>query len=283
MSLLNLSDAIQNYGNAFKVCYSFFDNLRDGNNITDEQSAEIQDLISHLDLNYSIFTSELYDEIKDITDYQDDQNLIFTQIKAALPSVIFDNELSDYDTKEAYIEKWGKYPNGYSLIKLIEILYISLGWFDGEDLLYPFNRFIDKCATRYGDRDRKHEEQNLNHLMINLNSKQCDYLYVELTRDSIFIPVNTNKNHFNYVFGGGKPPYDFAPLKWKVSKRSLSELLLLLLGTASISRPRQRDAGKLFLNSQNELMGNLSNPKKNEPSNDFWALETIVKSMKAHP
>ena len=114
--------------------------------------------------------------------------------------------------------------------------------------------------------------------LLTLKSNECRYLYNELTKNDYFLSKETNQNHFNYVFGGGVCPDDFAPLGWNKSKQAIAELILLLLKKTSIPRKTQRDASILFI-IKKKLIGSLSNPKKNEYSNDYGVLETIVQAI----
>lgn len=280
---MSLLEETADYGQVFKDCYDFVKEFRDRENMTDEESNEAQNLIYVLDLRYSMFASELYDKLKDITDWND-QNVVFFQMKTILPAVVFDNDLNNFDTKQALIKEWSNNPGGYYLIELIELLYKSLDWFNDDDT-YKLRRFVNTYRKRQGaNHDKKDSVSRTDtpKSLMNLSQNKCDYLFDMLTKDGYFMPADSNLNDFRYVFGGGICPNCFTPIKWKGRKRSLCELISMLLGTTTIPRPLQRDAGKLFLNAKNELIGELTNPKKNEPSNDCSTLETIVKTLKAH-
>lgn len=116
--------------------------------------------------------------------------------------------------------------------------------------------------------------------LLDLNPAQCQYLYGKLTKDGHFLPEKTNQTHFYYVFGGGLYPEDFKPLCWNRSKQAIGELIVLLLGVSSIPRKMKRDAGGLFL-INNEPVGELSNPKKSEPTKDYGILEEISNGINA--
>ena len=122
--------------------------------------------------------------------------------------------------------------------------------------------------------------------LLELPANVCEYLYTALIKDDGkirggFLHKDTNKLHFNYIFGGGVCPDDFAPLCWGKSKQAISELILLLSGGRSLPRKIQRDAGSLFT-IKGRLIGGLSNPKKDEPSKDYGVLSDIVSSIKPH-
>lgn len=120
--------------------------------------------------------------------------------------------------------------------------------------------------------------------LLNLKSNECQYLYFELTKDGYFMPKDTNKQHFNYVFGGGVPPHDFEPLCWNRKKQTLSELIILIIGNKTTSVPRliQRNANRVFVDNKNKSIGELSNPKKTEYSYDYITLENITEALKSH-
>lgn len=120
--------------------------------------------------------------------------------------------------------------------------------------------------------------------LLNLKPNKCQYLYAELTKGGYFLPDNTNQNHFNYVFGGGVCPNDFAPLHWKASKRALSELVILILNKNAVPRPVKKAAKDLFISSKtNKSIGALSNPQKSDPSNDYSTLQTIANTINSSP
>ena len=118
--------------------------------------------------------------------------------------------------------------------------------------------------------------------LLDLKSDQCQDLYEKLTKDGHFLSKNTNQAHFNYVFGGGVCPNDFAPLHWNRSKQAIGELILLVLKKPSIPRNIKRNAKYLFL-INNKPIEELSNPKKSEPTKDYGILEDMLKNINTRP
>ena len=118
--------------------------------------------------------------------------------------------------------------------------------------------------------------------LFNFNPNVCQYLYSELTKQGYFMPTSTNQQHFNYVFGGGVCPSNFAPLCWNRSKLTLSELMKFIVDGKSVPRPIRRNADRVFINNKNESIGELYNPKKEEYSSDYDLLEAISRALKAH-
>lgn len=116
--------------------------------------------------------------------------------------------------------------------------------------------------------------------LFNLENNKLQYIYGELTRDSRFLPNDTNRRHFDFVFGGGVCPADFTPLRWNVSKQALSELIILITGGKAVPRPINKAIGKVFMDAKNNPIKKLSNPKEGEYSNDYSALETITNALK---
>lgn len=117
--------------------------------------------------------------------------------------------------------------------------------------------------------------------LMSLEPNQCHYLYTELTRNGHFLPKDTNKAHFDYIFGGGVCPEDFEPLCWSSSKQALSELIIFIVGKKSVPRHIQRNAASVFVDSENVSIGKLSNPKKDECSLDYGTLDDIAKVLKS--
>ncbi len=58
-----------------------------------------------------------------------------------------------------------------------------------------------------------------------LSSNQQDYLYNKLTEKSVFLPIETGRESFNFVFGGSVKPDSFQPLEWQKNVQLLRELL----------------------------------------------------------
>lgn len=116
--------------------------------------------------------------------------------------------------------------------------------------------------------------------LLNLESQQSQQLYNKLIKEGKFLPQNTNKEHFNYIFSGGTQPSDFKPLKWKVAKQSLYELLRLL--SSRVSNQQRKNAGILFTNDNNSAIGTLNVPKSTEYSRYYNELENIVKEINPH-
>lgn len=116
--------------------------------------------------------------------------------------------------------------------------------------------------------------------LLNLESQQSQQLYNKLIKEGKFLPQNTNKEHFNYIFSGGTQPSDFKPLKWKVAKQSLYELLRLL--SSRVSNQQRKNAGILFTNDNNSAIGTLNVPKSTEHSRYYNELENIVKEINPH-
>lgn len=116
--------------------------------------------------------------------------------------------------------------------------------------------------------------------LMTLEPNQCHYLYTELTRNGYFLPKNTNRSHFDYVFGGGVCPKDFESLCWSSSKQALSELIIFIVGKKSVPRHIQRNAASVFVDSKNMSIGKLSNPKKDESSSDYGTLDDIANALK---
>ncbi len=121
--------------------------------------------------------------------------------------------------------------------------------------------------------------------LLGLQSNECQYLYDKLTENGYFLPKDTDKIHFYFVFGGiGEVcPKDFKPLQWNVSLRALSELIRFIIGHQTVPRPMKREAQNLFIYPDGNPIGNLPNPKKEEFSNDHNELERIAKGLKSHP
>lgn len=113
--------------------------------------------------------------------------------------------------------------------------------------------------------------------LLNLALKQSQLLYDRLTKYGKFLPQDTNKEHFNYIFSGGAQPDNFKPLKWMVAKQSLYELLRLL--SSRVSNQQRKDAGILFTNDKNSAIGTLNVPKSTEYSRYYNELENIVKGI----
>lgn len=147
--------------------------------------------------------------------------------------------------------------------------------------LYHWNKVRIQALNQMYD---KNTDVDYPDSLLNLKPNECQYLYLELTKDGYFMPKNTNQQHFNYVFGGGVCPEDFAPLCWNRRKQPLSELIILIIGNKIKSVPRliQRNADRVFINNKNKSIGELSNPKKDEYSSDYIMLETITKDIKLH-
>lgn len=122
--------------------------------------------------------------------------------------------------------------------------------------------------------------------LLTLEHNKLRYLFDELTKDGHFLPTDTNQAHFNYVFGGGMCPKDFAPLHWQVGKNALSELVVQLIdnGTFNVPDPIAKAANNLFVftpphqkGNKKVSVGTLSNPKKNDLSKNYGILEEITK------
>ncbi len=116
--------------------------------------------------------------------------------------------------------------------------------------------------------------------ILSLQPNECQYLYGELTRNGHFMPTGTNQAHFNYVFGGGVCPADFTPLCWNVSKQALSELIIFAAGGKSVPRSINNSIGRVFVDTKKTPIKKLSNPKKDEVSRDWGALQTITNTIK---
>ena len=120
--------------------------------------------------------------------------------------------------------------------------------------------------------------------LMNLMPNQCHCLYIQLTQDRHFLPKDTIQQHFNYVFGGGVCPGDFAPLQWNICKQALSELIILLTGQKAVPRAMKKHADGLFV-YKGKSIGMLHNPKKGDfsRSSEHGALEAIVEIIKNPP
>jgi hypothetical protein len=122
--------------------------------------------------------------------------------------------------------------------------------------------------------------------LLKLKADECQCLYVELTKDGHFLPNDTNQAHFNYVFGGGVCPEDFAPLIWNVSKMAFSELYILLSGNKSMPNEIQRNAARLLFTKKGSPLDKLQNLAEGKYSADRARIDSIVNAInatKTHP
>lgn len=140
-------EAVRGYGDVFESCCDFLGKLRSDKDLTKDQVSKAIELFNELNQAYDLFADELYDRIKEIEN-GDKQNKIYFDLKAALPSIVFETDLSDTDYMLECKDVWSEKPNGYYVSELVEAMYYSLLWFDKEDK-YLLNRFINTHKEGY--------------------------------------------------------------------------------------------------------------------------------------
>lgn len=86
-----------------------------------------------------------------------------------------------------------------------------------------FEVIISRIDEYSGMFDMIPEPKPFDGLLLELNAEQLDKLFLLLT--SNFIDAETDRQSFDYIFGGKEKPIQFEPLVWILSKQLLRELL----------------------------------------------------------